>query len=351
MKVWFIGSSLPHNGLNASGGDISNFNLLKKLSSKNDIHVYSINNLKKHQNNFFQINSEKQELNNSKIISFFNKFLLLPIKFIFNFSSKPNLVILTRGGIIYSSIFKILYSNCKIYIIVRAFEDLNYFDRDIILPKKSIFRKIDFWISYLPVLRGFKISDRIIVNSEFMKNTILKILNVSDKKILVLYPKTFLNNKNPNFDKVKNLGFINKGLHKGSELILELANELKNLNFLVFGENLMNNSSNISNLGYFTKREEIYDKIDILLVPSIWPEPYGRVAAECLLLGKPCIVHDIGGLGEAAVLNTFSLRSLDVKSWKYKIKFLSENKKEVNMSILEAQKELIKREASETECF
>ena len=73
--------------------------------------------------------------------------------------------------------------------------------------------------------------------------------------------------------------------------------------------------------------------------------------SSCSEKGKPCIVHDIGGLGEAAVLNTFSLRSLDVKSWKHKIKFLSENKKEVNMSILEAQKELIKREASETECF
>jgi glycosyltransferase involved in cell wall biosynthesis len=34
------------------------------------------------------------------------------------------------------------------------------------------------------------------------------------------------------------------------------------------------------------------------VVPSVWPEPFGQVAVECLAAGTPAVVSDTGGLGE-----------------------------------------------------
>jgi glycosyltransferase involved in cell wall biosynthesis len=45
---------------------------------------------------------------------------------------------------------------------------------------------------------------------------------------------------------------------------------------------------------------EIFRATRVLLAPSVWSEPFGRVAAEALLNGVPPIVSDRGGLSEAA---------------------------------------------------
>ncbi|HEY0865072.1 MAG TPA: glycosyltransferase [Lacunisphaera sp.] len=48
------------------------------------------------------------------------------------------------------------------------------------------------------------------------------------------------------------------------------------------------------------KPAEIFRGTRALLVPSVWAEPFGRVAAEALLNGVPPLVSDRGGLAEAA---------------------------------------------------
>jgi glycosyltransferase involved in cell wall biosynthesis len=40
----------------------------------------------------------------------------------------------------------------------------------------------------------------------------------------------------------------------------------------------------------------IFDQIDILVVPSIWREPFGRVCIEGFAAGVPVLASNIGGL-------------------------------------------------------
>jgi glycosyltransferase involved in cell wall biosynthesis len=53
--------------------------------------------------------------------------------------------------------------------------------------------------------------------------------------------------------------------------------------------------------------KNIYAATRVLLVPSLWNEPAGRVAAEALLNGIPPLVSDRGGLPEICQGAGFSL--------------------------------------------
>jgi glycosyltransferase involved in cell wall biosynthesis len=41
---------------------------------------------------------------------------------------------------------------------------------------------------------------------------------------------------------------------------------------------------------------DFYDKIDVLVIPSLWREPFGRVCIEAFAAGVPVVVSNIGGL-------------------------------------------------------
>jgi glycosyltransferase involved in cell wall biosynthesis len=38
----------------------------------------------------------------------------------------------------------------------------------------------------------------------------------------------------------------------------------------------------------------------LVVVPSVWPEPFGIVGIEALALGRPVVASDVGGMGEWA---------------------------------------------------
>ena len=57
------------------------------------------------------------------------------------------------------------------------------------------------------------------------------------------------------------------------------------------------NNSKIEYKG-FIKPEEFYPQIDVLIVPSIWNEPLGRVVFEAYSYGIPVIASKRGGITE-----------------------------------------------------
>lgn len=115
-------------------------------------------------------------------------------------------------------------------------------------------------------------------------------------------------------DRVKNdnkivfgyIGQINKS--KGIELLLESFLKVRNNNWqlLIAGNvadeylsNLksINNSHQIKFLG-FTKSSSFFNMIDVLIVPSLWHEPFGRVVLEAMIHKKPIIGSKRGGIIE-----------------------------------------------------
>ena len=57
-------------------------------------------------------------------------------------------------------------------------------------------------------------------------------------------------------------------------------------------------SNKVQHIPFTEKIEEMYQSIDIAIVPSIEPEPFGLVAVEAMLAKKPVIASNHGGLTE-----------------------------------------------------
>ena len=80
----------------------------------------------------------------------------------------------------------------------------------------------------------------------------------------------------------------------------------------------------------FDKVPLIYASADLVIFPSIWPEPFGRIAIEAKAAGKPVIASNIGGIKETADIlvepgNISELRSAIEKF------LLSRKKEKINL--------------------
>lgn len=107
------------------------------------------------------------------------------------------------------------------------------------------------------------------------------------------------------------IGQVNKT--KGIELILESFSNLSESSWklLIAGTvdekylkhlNKINNSIQIEYLGYMDS-SKFFEMIDVLIVPSLWNEPFGRVVIESILHRKPVIASNMGGIPELLINN------------------------------------------------
>ena len=73
----------------------------------------------------------------------------------------------------------------------------------------------------------------------------------------------------------------------------------------------------------YEKIPEIYAQADLVIFPSIWPEPFGRIAIEAMAAGKPVIGSEIGGIkdtiGKGAGLYFSSGKALELNQILQKI--------------------------------
>ena len=114
------------------------------------------------------------------------------------------------------------------------------------------------------------------------------------------------------------IGFIGK-IHpsKGIEILIKafVQSNLENYQLLVAGsgdntyiEHLKQLAGN-SKVVFLGKQvaSEFYNKIDLLIVPSLWNEPFGRTVAEAQSAGVPVIASNKGGIPEILASGKFGM--------------------------------------------
>jgi glycosyltransferase involved in cell wall biosynthesis len=111
----------------------------------------------------------------------------------------------------------------------------------------------------------------------------------SDKKIKIIY-----------------LGSLT--VYKGPQILLEAAKGLS-CRIELYGEGNLKDKlqkiiekngldAEVKSPVSYEDIPEIYSKADIIVFPSLWPEPFGRIAVEAMASSKPVIASDIGGITE-----------------------------------------------------
>lgn len=120
----------------------------------------------------------------------------------------------------------------------------------------------------------------------------------------------------------KNISFVYLGglhLHKGISTMLDAFSLIKNENVELYiagkgveverVKNASKNDKRIHYLGFLNEKElnDLLKKCNVLLCPSIWNEPFGRVILDAYMNGMPVIASRIGALPETIIDNKTGL--------------------------------------------
>ncbi|MFH1642895.1 MAG: glycosyltransferase family 4 protein [Nanoarchaeota archaeon] len=77
----------------------------------------------------------------------------------------------------------------------------------------------------------------------------------------------------------------------------------------------------------YKKVPKIFAESDIVVFPSIWPEPFGRIAVEAMASGKPIIASDAGAIKDIIKDSGIVVKAGDVNDLRKAINRLMKNKK------------------------
>lgn len=191
----------------------------------------------------------------------------------------------------------------------------------------------DWMQDYLDTIAYAK-SEIILASSEKIRQELINLYKVNDKKIKILYPPFKKGNfkyadKNDRIkarqklqldEEKKYFLFVSTGHKtKNLKLLLDVFSELQNSDcrLLIVGSTVKSTiPSNVSYLGFQKELTPYYHAADFLLLPSIY-ESFGQVVLESLECGTPVIISENVGAGEILTKDTgLIIRGFDKNQWK-----------------------------------
>lgn len=159
------------------------------------------------------------------------------------------------------------------------------------------------WKNFHDYRRAAETATHTIANSEF---TAAKIEELFDVEARVIYPPIKLENYKVEYESNGYLTMVNpRAEYKGADIFLDIADELSHEEFLLVGQISSDSLSkradcmdNVTHWGWCDDMRNAYAESKLIVVPSRVEEAFGRVPAEAMVSGIPCVVSDRGGLPE-----------------------------------------------------
>lgn len=155
---------------------------------------------------------------------------------------------------------------------------------------------------------------RLIVASEYMKGELIK-NGIDDEKVIkipyfvyppedteevstsssdiILFAGRLCKTKGPDY-LIKSLKWLKRPYR------LVVAGDGYYMNYVKRLAKQMKIDKNIDFAGWQTKvkLKEFYKRASLLVMPSVWPEPFGIVGIEAMSYGKPVVAFNVGGINE-----------------------------------------------------
>lgn len=189
---------------------------------------------------------------------------------------------------------------------------------------------INYATSYLAETYTKKIlstSSEIIANSNYLGKRYEEHFNIETETI---YP--FVDPEAYRVDETgEKILHVNPTEEKGIDITLDVAEQMPEKEFIIAGttkkekiKQRMEKLENVEHLGYVEDMKEAYKQTRIVLVPSKWEEPYGRIPIEAGASGIPTIATSNGGLSESVGNSELLVDSEDSEKFVEKIKEVEE---------------------------
>ncbi len=313
MKILFLATSfrLESSADSIGGGEISNRILMQKLGEKNDVQVISI-----HGNGFwgksykgiklFDVSTRVKGplFKKGRAMFLYNKFAAKIFK---DFNPDIILSATTTAG---TAIKLGKATGAPAGLIVRAYENISMGDRkkgttSFIAVVKNKIKAIIFGDFQGEVLEDL---DFFIANSHYMERFFSKYSEVDNS--FVYTPTISIKQREfQKTDSIKKVVMVGTSAKKGISIFKALAANFTDLEFQIVGDKdvpageYKKAGDNLMIFGWIRDQAEFLDNADLVLVPSLWDEPYGRIAVEALRFGKIVLVANVGGLPEAVNYN------------------------------------------------
>jgi glycosyltransferase involved in cell wall biosynthesis len=172
------------------------------------------------------------------------------------------------------------------------------------------YKKVTSLFLYTKFLKRIKLlnlANKIIVPSHYMER---KLSRFGIKNIKTIYYGIDVNKITPTkwiFNDKKLIidptGYTDerKGFSHFIELAKNLRNEFDDVHFIAAGYKGSNNI--IKGVGWLPRNDliKLIQQSYLVIIPSLWEEPFGIVAIESMAAGKPVITYDTGGLSEVII--------------------------------------------------
>ncbi|WP_262177561.1 glycosyltransferase family 4 protein [Haloarcula laminariae] len=148
-----------------------------------------------------------------------------------------------------------------------------------------------------------QLSSHTIANSEFTRSRLAELFDIDAR---VIYPPIQLEQYRVEYNTSGSIVMVNpRAEYKGPDIFLKIAKEMSEESFILAGplpsQEMEEQTEQMDNVSYIEWCEDIrtvYRDAKVVVVPSRWEEPFGRVPAEAMVSGIPCVVSDRGGLPE-----------------------------------------------------
>ena len=292
MKILFSGEVFyPFVG----GGSISMYTLLKELAKDHEVHAVCSGS------GYEEFKLDGIFIHRVKVMSmhpgwlrfltmnkYWEKVLSKIVKKV-----KPD-ILLTQLGLAPASVKVAKRYNVKSIFFIRDLRHICpilFLNRDISSCDGFCWRCINLkWkIQYVLLKIGMKAhekalkdADVVIANSKCVAGVVKKKYGVDCE---VIYPFINLNEYKVEKLEPKYVTFFNPSIHKGGKIVLEIAKQMKNIKFLVRGRGNVDFGKlpNVTQISWVRDVRKVYSKTKILLVPSLAPEAFGRVAVEAMI--------------------------------------------------------------------
>ncbi|MCQ9618255.1 glycosyltransferase [Paenalcaligenes niemegkensis] len=227
--------------------------------------------------------------------------------------------------------------------IVRAMENLPGYGWEwSVLSPKSLAKYLAHKVTIgWPGIHEIKAVDFFIANSDFLRRKYLH--EFPEKNSLVVYPALSIHHANRDFPtKIKKVMMVGVSREKGFDVFLKLASDFPELEFHALGAPSLlpgevRTYKGVYIHGWLPDPIPFIDSVDLVVVPSSWEEPFGRISVEALYRRKFVLVSGRGGLPETVSnVSELVIYSNSADHWRERIEKLMQMPEEYERCLLKA---------------